>query len=355
MKKVLRLLLMLLLFLAAVFLFSFLVDPANVFYARYDQTVAEILASGHSAEGVENMDDRRFLTLYANLRTQPIDTLVLGSSRAMQITPAVTGDPNTFVAGVTGSDLRDCISAYELFAQKGFAPKTVVLSLDFWYLSAGNLDSRAMTDGYEQFCRDNGLAPLESGSAKLSRIKNFFSFSYFQSSVEYLARGKHKTLPTPTDAAFSVKALRRPDGSYGYEQALRDRTQAEIDQSASDKQIADNIAAGFTGIDQGLCDQLETFVRTLTAQGIHVKLLLSPVHPIYYAYMQAHPDTYSVVFDTERFCRALAARTGAAVCGSYDPSALGVTGSDFYDEVHPRTEALQKYYDLALTQEATNG
>ena len=57
MKKVLRLLLMLLLFLAAVFLFSFLVDPANVFYARYDQTVAEILASGHSAEGVENMEE----------------------------------------------------------------------------------------------------------------------------------------------------------------------------------------------------------------------------------------------------------------------------------------------------------
>lgn len=350
MKKTLRLIALLLIFLTAIFLFNFLVDPANLFYSKYEATVAQILASGHSAEGVENMDDRRFLTLYANLRTQPIDTLVLGSSRTMQITSAVTGDPNTFVAAVTGSDLRDCISAYELFAAKGFAPKTVVLSMDFWYLSKGNLDARALTYGYENFCRNNGLTPLSTGSTTLNKLKNFFSFSYFQSSVAYVAKGKQKMLPTATDAEFSNKALRRPDGSYGYEKSFRDAPQNAVDSSASDKRIVDNTAAGFTGVDADLCAQAEAFVRQLTGQGVEVRLLLSPVHPIYYALMQERPDVYGIVADTRVFCYRLAQKYGATVYGSYDPASLGLTGADFFDAIHPRGEAVARYYNLALPE-----
>ena len=348
MRKLIRPAALLAVFLVIVFGFSYLVDPANVFYSRYDKTVAEILLSGKNAEGVENMDDRRFLECYAAERTQPIGTLVLGSSRAMQVTQNVTGDPDTFIAAVTGSDLRDCISAYFLFADKGLVPENVVLSLDFWYLSRGNMDTRALTAGYEKFCDAIGSAPVKSASSKMTRISDFFSFSYFQSSVSYLLSGKQKTLPVATDAYEAQTAIRRADGSYSYEESLRQSSQETIDRSAEDKKLVDNFAVNFSGIDQDLCDQLRSFLSYLQSEGISVRLLLSPVHPIYYDYMKDRPEVYDIVFQTEDFYRSLGEELDIPVCGSYDPDAIGITNSDFYDAVHPRESAVMRYYDLQI-------
>lgn len=348
MKKIFRPVALLLAFLTFIFLFNYLVDPANVFYERYEETVADILLSGNNAEGVENMDDRRFLRLYASSRTQPIDTLVLGSSRAMQITRAVTGDPNTFVAGVTGSDLRDCISAYFLFENEGFRPKTVVLSLEFWYLSQGNMDTRALTEEYEIFCRKIGSTPVVTTSASLNKLKNFFSFTYFQSSVEYLVKGKRKYLPFATTETNAVSAVKRVDGSYGYEESLREQSQAVIDSSARDKQVVDNIAAGFSGVSPSLSEQLDAFVGYLQQQGIQVRLLLSPVHPLYYDYMLENPDVYSIVFDSESFYRSVGGHYGVSVYGSFSPALVGANNYDFYDEVHPRESAVARYYNLEI-------
>lgn len=348
MKQLIRTLLLLAAFLAVVFGVNFVVDPANVFYHAYEETVSDILASGHSAAGVENMDDRRFLQLYAQKRTTALNTLILGSSRTMQITSAVTGDPNSFVAGVTGSDLRDCISAYFLFEKAGFDPSTVVLSLEFWYLSRGNLDSRALTDGYNEFCRQQEITPVKTGSAQLSKLKNFFSFPYFQSSVEYLAKGRKKTLPSETDEKYAELAVKRPDGSYGYEKALREASQTEVDRHAADKRVADNLAAGFTHVDENLCAALKAFVQYLTSEGKEVRILLSPVHPDYYALMLEQPETYQIVFEAQRYYHALGEAYKVPVYGSYDPAALGITNADFYDEIHPTEQALMGYYNLCV-------
>lgn len=346
MKDLLRLLCLLLVFPAAVFGFSYLVDPANVFYDAYEETLVEILLSGQNAEGVQNMDDRRFLRLYAAQCTDAPETLVLGSSRAMQITAAVTGSDHTFVAGVTGSDLRDVIGAYILFEQQGKLPKTVVLSLEMWYLSAGNLDNRALAPEYEAFCNARGLQPLKTESAELSRYKNFFTFTYFQSAVEYAVKnGLHKQLPTPTNAVYAAAPVKRADGSYGYEEALRNRPQSAVDQDAADKQIVDNIERYFTGVDADLCAQLDAFVDHLQQKDIEVKLLVSPVHPDYYAYMLQNPERYATVFETEAYYRQLAANHGLALYGSFDPAAVDVTAADFYDAVHPKESALQRYFN----------
>lgn len=348
MKQLFRIIALLLLFLAVIFSFNYAVDPANVFYDKYEETVADILTSGHNATGVENMDDRRLLQLLAQRRTQPIHTLVLGSSRAMQITPRVTGQADTFVAGVTGSDLRDCISGYFLFKNAGLEPSTVVLSAEFWYLSRGNMDNRALTAEYEAFCQAQGLAPVKTSSARLNKLKNFFSFPYFQSSVEYVVKGKRKTLPTPTDEFYTKSAVKRPDGSYGYEEVLRSAPPSVADGRAADKRIADNLAAGFSDMDPSLCAQFDAFVGALVAEGKEVRLLLSPVHPDYYALMQEQPDRYALVFDTEAFYREIGEKHGVAVYGSFDPAPLGVTNADFYDEVHPREDALLRYYDQMI-------
>ena len=346
MKNLIRLVALLSAFLAVIFLVNYLVDPANIFYDEYDRTVASILSSGENASGVENMDDRRCLTYYATLREEPIGTLVLGSSRTLQITNAVTGDPSSYTAGMTGSDLRDCISAYFLFCDQGLVPDTVVLSPEFWYLSEANLDSRALTDGYSDFCRSVSLQPLHTPSVIWARMRNFFSFSYFQSSVNYLIAGNKKQLPTATDDFWSDSAIKRSDGSYGYSLAYRERAQSIVDQAAADKRIVDYLVTDASSYSENLASQFDAFVSFLLDQGVTVRLLLSPVHPLYYDYMKERPEYYALVFQAEAFYREIGRKYDVPVYGSYDPYALGLTGSDFYDEIHPKEEAVSRYYDL---------
>ncbi len=353
MKQLLRLISLLLAFLLVVFSINFIADPANIMNQTYEQKLVDILVSGKNAANVENMEDRRFLQLYSEARTQPIDTLVLGSSRTMQISPAVTGDENTLAASVTGSDLRDVINSYFLFEKQGFTPDTVVLSLEMWYLSEGNLDNRAHTEQYNQFCEQVGLQPVRTGSARLSQIKNFFSFSYFQSSVQYLVKNKlKKPLPVAIEDRWADTPVKRADGTYGYERKFRDQSQEVVDRSAADKQIADTIAVNFSGISTPLYDQLDAFVDYLQQKGITVRLLLSPVHPDYYHFMQSRPDVYEQAFESEQLYRQLAKKYNIALYGSFDPDVLGVTNADFYDAIHPKEEALMRYYDVKVEDAA---
>lgn len=348
MKQLLRPIVLLSVFLIFIFGTNYFVDPANVFNEKYEETLVDILVGGHSASGVENMDDRRFIELMAKKRTKPIDTLVLGSSRTLQITPAVTGDVNTFTAGVTGSDLRDCISGYFLFKDAGFTPSKVVLSLDFWYLSRANMDARALTEGYTKFCTKENLTPVKTSSAKMNKVKTFFSFTYFQSSIDYLVKGKHSTLPMATDSFYTDLAVKRPDGSYGYEESIRNATQETIDLDAKNKRLVDTIAANFTQLDKDLSQQLDSFIGYLSDQGVEVRLLLSPVHPIYYDYIKEKREDYSLIFESEAYYRSLGEKYGVSVYGSFDPEKVGLTRADFYDAIHPTEEALMKYYDLTL-------
>ena len=349
MKDLFRLISLLLVFLLAVFAVNYAGDPANIMNPAYEQTLVDILVSGQNAANVENMEDRRFLELYSQARTQPIDTLVLGSSRTMQISPAVTGDPNTLAASVTGSDLRDVINSYFLFEKQGFAPDTVVLSLEMWYLSEGNLDARANVTEYEAFCRDAGLEPLKTGSAKWTRIKDFFSFPYFQSSVKYLVKSRgQKSLPVAIAEDWADTPVKRPDGTYGYEKAYREQPQASVDTDAANKQIVDSIAALFTGVSDPLTAQLDAFVAYLQAKGIAVRFLLSPVHPDYYRFMESQPDRYAQAFESERIYRQLGEKYGVSVYGSFDPAPLDVVSTDFYDAIHPKEEALMRYYNVMV-------
>lgn len=347
MKPLFRLISLLLAFLLVIFTVNFVADPANIMNQSYEETLVDILVSGQNAAHVDNMDDRRFLQLYSQARTQPIDTLVLGSSRTMQISPKVTGDKNTMVASVTGSDLRDVINSYFLFEKQGFTPKTVVISLEMWYLSEGNLDNRADVQEYEHFCASQGLDPIRTSSARVNRMKNFFSFSYFQSSVDYLIKHHfHKEVPVPTSEYVEDTPVKRADGTYGYDKAFRERPQEQVDQSAADKEIVDHIAAGFVGISKPLCAQLDAFITYLQEQGIQVRLLFSPVHPDYYRFMKSRPERYAQAFESETIYRDMAKKHGVGFYGGMDPEPLGVTNADFYDEVHPKEEALMRYYNM---------
>ncbi len=332
-------------------------DPANVLRGGYEERVAEIMAAGENAGNLRNMDDRAWIKAYVPMRREsgrPVDTLALGSSHSMQITKELTGDGNTFCAGVTGADLRDCVSIYRLFRENGFAPKRVILAVDPWFLCDNTLEGRAMTEGYEAFCEEIGAAPYRGAGLRgrwnnLRRKAEAISIPYFQQSLAFLRKGLDKNRdPVPTTQHKAESPLRRADGSYCYEAAYRDAPLEEVRGRAQDCVIVKpRFAQDFTEVTPALTEQLRAFIASMQADGAEVALLLAPYHPVYYAHM-AESEDYAALLATETLVRKMAKALHVPIIGSYDPAVCGLGEADFYDALHCSEEAMYKFYPTDL-------
>lgn len=355
MKRVLKSALIFLPFVLLIVCVNVYADPANVLNFGYEQQIAEILASGKNVENLRNMDDRSFMKEYVKLRTEPVGTLGLGSSHSMQLTKELTGDDAFFGAGVTGADMRDCISIYRLFRDKGLIPQRVILSVDYWFMSEGTFETRAMTDGYKQFCRDHGLRPLASDwltsiLQKLEKKGEAISIPYFQKSLQYMKKGLHRFRdPIPTDVHKSSGNMRRADGSFCYEEWYREAPQEDINLRAEGNIVSKpEFARGFNGVSKELEKQLEAFLDEMISDGVEVAVFFSPYHPAYYDHMASSNDNYIEILDTERIVTEIAQRHGVKVFGSFNPHVLGLTEADFYDGLHCTEEAMYQFYPQDL-------
>lgn len=355
MKQLLKGALCFLPFALAIILINVYADPANVLRTGYENEVATIMASGQNASNVNNMDDRLFMEVYVTMRTQPVDTLVLGSSHAMQTTAQLTGDPNTFAAGVTGADLRDCISIYRMFLEEGFTPKRVILTTDFWFLSEGVVEGRALQDGYREFCKENDFTPIESGAMnpvqkQIEKLVQAISIPYFQSSLEFLEKGMHKTRSLiPTTDFYTTTDMRRADGTISYNEGLRIVTAESTKDRAINYIVSKPLnAQQFNGVSPRLRQQYETFLDELLASGVEVAIAIPPFHPDYYAHMKVQTDNYVDILATEDVVREIAAERGIKVFGSYDPAVCNLEATDFYDGVHCSDTAMYQFYPSDL-------
>lgn len=326
-------------------------DPGNVIREDYEQKVAQIMAHGENAANLSNMDDRALMRCYLPMRTQPIDTLVLGSSHSMQLSADVTGDPNTFCGGMTGADMRDCISLYELVRAQGFSPKRVVVVLDSWFISEGVQEPRAMTEGYISFCKQQGFTPIQTDNNRLWEQKmekklQIFSVPYFQSSLNYLMSGQIAMRdPVATTQFFAESNMRRADGSYAYGAYYRTPGSGYLQQNLQDvKQLMPEFARNFDGVSEELVEQLKAFLCQMKQDGCEVALMLTPFHPEFYEVMTRENSGYEGVLQTEQVFREIAREEELRMIGSYDPAACGLTESDFYDSMHCTAEAMHTLY-----------
>lgn len=330
-------------------------DPGNAIRSDYEQKVAQIMAQGNNAENVGNMDDRALMRAYLPLRTQPIDTLVLGSSHSMQLTKELIGDENAFTAGMTGADLRDVISMYRLVKENGFAPKRVLIVADSWFLSEGVQEKRAMTKGYLEFCEDYGLAPIRVNKndlffQNLEKKMQIFSISYFQSSLNYLSSGQYRYKdPQPTTLQFAKTNMRRADGTYAYSEEYRNTQSGYAEKNVADmKAVTPFFASHFDGISDQLVKQMEVFLEELKKDGVEVAMMLAPFHPEYYAFMQMPNSGYKEVLSTQAVFEQMAQKAGIPLFGSYDPAECGLIKDDFYDGLHASAQAMEKFYPKNL-------
>jgi len=349
-KKVLISAALALAFFAAVFCFNAWVDPGNVLRSgAVNEQLAEITRSGRSAVDIDNYDGRAFLRYYIPILSEPFDTVVLGSSRGIQISSEMLGEDSFYNSCVTGAEIEDIAAIYEIYRSHGLAPKRVVIAFDAWFVDANKSDGRWASrypDYYGDFCREAGI-DARVPSRPLKRASDFltlFSPSYFQASLDgFAARAARGPFTIEsTEGDDSELGIVRSDGSYRYPLSYSE---------ADDKTVRDRvnealggIAGGFAdyaGVDPFKASLFEALVSMIEADGGEVVVLLPPYNPAVYDALMSD-GRYSSVTAVEDYVRSFCNERGIALVGSFDPARAGVSASDFIDALHITEDATRR-------------
>jgi hypothetical protein len=328
-------------------------DPVSLFRdTGYEAAIADHLASGRNVTLTFLRGSERRLCKHRLQQTETApDVLVLGSSRTMALHGAAFPGRSFVNLSVGGATAEDQV-ALTWLQQRGHAAPMVVLCADPWLLngSNGGWQWLALETEYRQALRDWRAAEgpsVPSPTWLPRRFTHLLDVQYFRLCLRKFASNFLDPPPpcTPTERLFERGFVLRTDGSWAFPEADRRRTPDEIAARARFDAHQEPVSylGGFTRLDPVLQAHVEALVHAWKRLGSRVLLFLAPYHPEAYRILASTPR-YQRVREAESYFRALAAREGLDVAGSYDPSSGGFSNGDFYDGSHLREEALERLF-----------
>lgn len=347
MKKLTLRLLFLLPLLAGLILTNYISDPANLFSESLERKIADTLLSGKTAAGITNFDERKLQKYFISGLCASPDVCVFGSSRSLQIGTELFPDKVFFNNSVSGGSIQDYIAIYQLYRARGILPKKIIFGLDPWILNANNGHDRwqSLKPEYDKLVSDqfNGRKSVE----KRSKYLQLISPAYFQQAIKSLDKNNQTRFRVTEEKNPSDGGIRY-DGFRIYPETYLQTPQETVNLSAR-KYIGKKNVYGlnyFTRIDPQLRRLFEQLIALAQNDGIQISFFLSPYHPLVYDYLTKTPK-YGQVAETEAYFINFAKQHNIPLTGSYNPSLLNLDEGEFYDGMHPKTEAVQKIFSSA--------
>jgi hypothetical protein len=252
------------------------------------------------------------------------DVLILGSSRALQISSEWFRPWSMFNAGVFYGDLDDMISIFQLFLEVGKIPRVVVLELNPALTNrrkAGEL--RALEPYFRHALARYRIRP------PLRLLAELFSEQQVRLNLWRLRAPAWGFSKEPVPGADRVL----PDGLSGYISGQPKTTPDEVE-AAVVSSISHFDGESVPWRTKSLPGEFDLqlfrrFLDDLQSRGIRVIVWLAPVHPAaynFYAKLGGYDETW--------IRREMAPRN-ITVVGSYSPMVARATKADFFDDIHP--------------------
>lgn len=336
------------------------VDPAFVFANRkYARQIAEIMLQGFNAYGVENYNDRLVQKYFITNRKIFFNTVVIGSSRSLQIGNFSHAE-KIYNASVSAASLEDYIAIYQLFRSANKLPKKIILGVDPWVLNANNPQEAwtILSPEYSELLKKMHIANsggmFLQGSTFFSEI---ISPQYFKYSINYLVDyyKKNRKLPVTSSDIYATpklygdKNIKLANGTISYNAKFRTKTIKEVNDDAISysKQEPIYSLGNFLKLDTKRAYLFEKFVELVISDGVEMVLFLPPYHPIVYEKI-SRDAKYRTVIDAEVYYRNYAGERGIKIIGSYNPAGCSLNEDMFYDGMHPKPEAVKLIFDKEL-------
>ena len=336
----------------AVAAFTFWADPSH----RWHRNL--VFAYSNLGEGEAwvvpqaGYDERKLKTAHFKLAKRA-DVLVLGSSRAMQISTSFLQPGKTlFNLGVSGASIEDYLAFWQLAKEENKIPEYVLIYADPWILNVKRDQNRWVSNKeyFESFLqgvqpqRRNFLELFQSrirelaneGADLLSWISLKAAWDFFQGWQMGEAVASEGGV-LPENKIPANKSAYLYDGSYRYPAKT-----IEPKASAAIRQIASEYYAGKSvySLDQYANDseamkQFKSLLTDLKAHAVKTMIILPPYQPETYRGILAKPGYQTILPQFAAAMESLAVESSEThLCDQMDPTRAGCLGTEFFDGMH---------------------
>ena len=283
-----------------------------------------------------NIDERAFTEGRLSYTLDDINSVVMGSSRSMQVGAAMLKNPSMNLS-VSGASIEDYIAFVGESVAK-LRPAKVYLGADPWLFNKNDRQDRwkssaalydywklkitetELTEDVEPFLNSN--PPIEFSSVMQ---KLYWSINVDDSVVAQ-------------DGTVENMAKKAYDGSNIYSKEYISKSASEIQRefdsllkyAMSNHEHDSESRAGYVRL-----------IKWLVKNNIDVTIVLSPYHPRLYEKMVTDNLIYLSI---ENEFVMLGKDLGVNVIGSYNPRLVGCEESEFYDGMHPKSSCMERLF-----------
>ena len=315
---------------------------------KLERRAATYIAEGSYVVGNAELKLPSLQVMLAQSFARAPDTIVFGSSRAMQVGAREIGSGVTvFNHAVNTALLETYMGLFAIYDQRGLYPSQVVIGVDPWVFKKFRIDAsfEAYLEPLRRFTSAAGIALSDVQSPPTWKITDLFSVQRAIAAFKTIDTGHCSGIRASQHEASDC-AVRRPDMTLRYPIEWRQRSAEEVSATVSlvvSRRGRMHGFDGFDSIDPGQFKRFQAFLRYLKDKNIQTVLLLMPYHPLVSDALKDAFD-WKLTMEVESRVKALAASMRLPVYGSYNPAATKCGVSDFFDEMHPRPRCLSKIY-----------
>jgi peptidoglycan/LPS O-acetylase OafA/YrhL len=279
-----------------------------------------------------NMDERKFIMSRINYEEKQYNSLVLGSSRIMQISETFQ-NRNFINLGVSGASVEDIITIGTMAIDR-FDPKIIYIGADAWIFNSNSGQNRwkSIEIEYKQALQIiSNLSEENILNKKKIYAKRESSLGFNLYKIVNLSSFNNNEKLNDNPGVYDK--IRR-DGSRVYNLKYSNLTETEINESieAQSSYSIENFKFSETAYTNFV--SLLKYVRN---KNIEIILVLSPYHPTLYEKLI---DNNSIILEIEKKFRAISSSLNIQILGSYNSQKCGCTKFDFYDGMHPKDKCI---------------
>lgn len=331
--------------------FNYVVDTAGIFRSsQFEREIAQALLAGNAVSNYDQMDEQEILKQLTAEMQEPFDTIALGSSRILQMTAEVAGDESFMNCGVSGSDYIDVMSSFYLFDKAGMLPKNLIIGIDPWIFSPNEdaVNWRSDKELYNEFLSVAlGIETDYEPPSLYEQYEPLVDPAYFQANVRHLFDpDKEQDSPTVVEGDVNSQNtnIKLSDGTVMYAGKYRAADAPGAELRARDTVNAFSSLKYYDALDPQRTELFDRFIHYVQDKGVNVIFALTPFHPITYYHATENPQIYAGFLSTEPWVSDYALANDIPVYGSFNPFVTNNQPEDFYDGLHIKSQAMERYF-----------
>ncbi len=324
---------------------DYYVDAYASFRLTYDEIGRIGLESNYSVGDDIPLSERK--PKWAKLiRMNPVENIVLGSSKSMLFSSENLGIDSFYNLAVSGgNNIKDYYAEIYILYQNNKLPNKMLIEIPPSLFNGSYSENRFTEWGNNSEYMKDTLSGKECHNNDTYllgiQITDLLSPAYFKYNLQQLLKGNRTYIKIHDSFDDERLATQHIDGSFAYsKEFLNKRNEEKIISNIRwvGEQRKIRGCSDFIDIDSGILTDFEKLISFLTNQGVNVSFYLPPYTEELYEYIRKD-NYYHSILDVENYILVYSKNNNMQLYGSYNPDYCGITVKDLiYDEYHINAE-----------------